>query len=29
MIGELHDELLADHAGRAQDADVYSAGNHT
>ena len=28
MVGELHDELLADHAGRAENADVNSAGNH-
>jgi hypothetical protein len=29
MIGELHDELLPDHACGAKDANVYSAaGNH-
>src|SRR5688572_31054088 len=28
MIGELHDELLPDHARGAKNTDVYSAGNH-
>jgi hypothetical protein len=28
VIGQLHDELLPHHARGAQDADVYSAGNH-
>jgi hypothetical protein len=29
MTGELHDELLADHAGGAKNADLYSVSrNH-
>jgi hypothetical protein len=28
VIGELHDELLPDHARGAKNADLYSPGNH-